>query len=54
VRISTAALVFDLWAFEFWHGEILFQVRGWPICDINVASGSIFSNALFQQSTFSG
>jgi hypothetical protein len=37
--------MFDVRAFEFWRGEILFQVRGWSICDIIVASGSIFSNA---------
>jgi hypothetical protein len=45
--------MFDVRAFEFRRGEILFQVRGCSICDIDVAAGSILSNALFQRSTFS-
>ena len=44
--------MFDVRAFEFWRGEILFHVREWPICDINVAAGSLFSNIFFQRSTF--
>lgn len=45
--------MFDVRAFEFWRGEILFQVRVSPICDINVAADSIFFNTFFQRSTFS-
>jgi hypothetical protein len=44
--------MFDVRAFEFWRGKILFQVWGCPICDIDVAAGSILSNAFFQRSTF--
>jgi hypothetical protein len=45
--------MFRVRAFKFGRGEILFQVRGWPICDINVAAGSIFSDTFFHRPTFS-